>query len=167
MGLLGNLKTTAAWAGSHGASRFSKAARLGKRAKVASAATGLPRRVPGANLGSFEHARAPRKTPIKVSRTKNIHGNYAWMHDEYKRMREGSRAGKAMSIMGNPTGYRVMRPPPPSAINKKGMSGFSHGKKLMYGAAGVGAAGLAWGMMQRNHSTDKTGYSQSRGIRNY
>ena len=59
------------------------------------------------------------------------------------------------------------RPPSPKEINQKGASGFSHGKKLRYGAVGVGAVGVAWGLMQRNHSTDKTGYSQSRGIRNY
>lgn len=61
----------------------------------------------------------------------------------------------------------IMSPPSPRAVNKKGASGFSHGKKLMYGAMGVGAAGVAYGLTQRQQSMDKTGYNQSRGMFNY
>jgi len=182
MGLLGNLKTTAAWAGSHGASRFSRAARLGKRAKVTRAAQKIPGTASMPNPPRVP--RSAREQAAYLDRKRRGYGASRYLGGRGQGRAEAatrrSTFGSAYNTQGVLTNPRTGRPgvnynpsmgtyraTSPKAINQKGASGFSHGKKLRYGAVGVGAVGVAWGLMQRNHSTDKTGYSQSRGIRNY
>lgn len=183
MGLLGNLKTTAAWAGSHGASRLSRTARTAKLGQAARRGP-LPKRIPGGSrslggvVGGGGNARAGGwQIPAAVTPVgrngKPLTGNAIPVHRRAQLRRATGAKRKEMlaaknmfeTMAGRPSYMSPAYMPPPP--NPKGKSGFSHGKKLMYGAAGVGAMGLAWGVTQRNRSTDKTGYSQSRGIRNY
>jgi len=173
MGSLGKARSIATWIGSRGAARAASS--------FATSMHGIGRPVPKARSWGARVSRANKLNVPQAPKPIPNFGNLKmpnWSAGmggvNPSRVVPGKKPipnfgdlklGNWSAGMG---GVNPSRPAPPMiSRNPKGKSGFSHGKKLRYGAVGVGAVGVAWGLMQRNHSTDKTGYSQSRGIRNY
>lgn len=146
---LGNFIGAAKAGGSKLAGRFSKASRLSRKAAA------MPHLAPRANAISGQVAH-------------NKLANHIYARSAAQNALAVPSLGRTKYGLGTATGGHVRMPRTPRVKpNRQVNSGFKHGKKLMYGAAGVGAMGLAWGVTQRNKSTDSSGYRQSRGMYNY